>query len=89
MIKIGDATMAELVKGLSLTDAGQVLGFVKGLVDTSAEGFKEMMTAIKESQAGAGGAPGGTTTGNPGGTGATGAEAGSGLPASEAAAPML
>jgi len=88
MIKIGDATMAELVKGLNLQDAGQVLDFVKGLVDTSAEGFKEMLKAIKESKPAADSAPGGGTTdgtGETGDTGATGAEAGQGLEATTGA----
>ena len=83
MIKIGDATMAELVKGLNLQDAGQVLDFVKGLVDTSAEGFKEILKAIKESQTGAGGATDGGASGGPE---ATGAEAGQGLETTTGAA---
>jgi hypothetical protein len=73
MIKIGDATLSQLVKGLDLTQAGDVLSFVSGLVNTSADGFAKMMDAISGD---GGGAPAGG--GAAGGNGATGGEAAGG-----------
>jgi hypothetical protein len=66
MIQIGDATLSELVSGLNLTDAADVLSFLKGVIDASAAGFKTMV----EAKGGGGGGDGGE--GGGGGSPATG-----------------
>jgi hypothetical protein len=84
MIKIGDATLSELVKNLDLKDVKDVEGLVKSFVESSAKGFDSMMTSISKTSEGAqpsgstpgtGGVPA-TTGGTAGGTDALGGTAG-------------
>jgi hypothetical protein len=83
MIKIGDETLKELVKGLNLTDAKDVLGFIGGLAQIGSEHSLEVFKTIWASYTGQGmGGAGGGGTGT-GGGGGTGSGGGTGLPASE------
>jgi hypothetical protein len=58
MLKIGDETMKELIKGLSLTGSKDVLEFVKGLAQISLDGTKALIEAAKKSPGGPGGGAG-------------------------------
>ena len=48
MIEIGDATLAELVKGVELPDADALLGLVEGLSKLSSEGFDKLLDKLIE-----------------------------------------
>jgi hypothetical protein len=53
LLKIGDETLKELVKNLSLNDSKDVLALVKGLIDDAASGYKKMKDAGKTNPASA------------------------------------
>src|SRR5215469_10716723 len=71
-ITVGDATMANLVKDLNLTDPSSVLSLVNGLVSASAQGYKNMVNANQGSPGMSSGGGDGTSDGTGNGTGAGG-----------------
>jgi hypothetical protein len=48
MIKVGDATLSELVKGLELQGPEQTLGFIQGLSQISADNFQAVVSALEK-----------------------------------------
>jgi hypothetical protein len=65
MIKIGDATLAELVKGLDLPDAAATLAFLEGVAKIGSDHSLEVFKTIWSAYTGKAGGPGtgGTKTG--------------------------
>jgi len=64
MIKIGDETLKELAKGLDLANVADVLGFINGLAQIAAEGYKETLAAFKSKPGGPGSGSSGTGAGD-------------------------